>query len=82
MNYKEILKEHLLKESMDHVSQISLDIQHDGSEDAYNYIDQIASEIGWELENAYDNIRLVGSDVIDITDTYKSQYGELFTAGD
>lgn len=58
-----------LNESMNHVAQLRIDIQHDGSEDVYSYLKQIASDIGWDLDTTSDNMRAINFDIVDITDT-------------
>lgn len=85
--YTRLLNEALKEDFNDtdyHVSKISFDIKHDGSEDAYDSVDQIVHDIEWELENlaSQAGIEFLGSGVEDLTEVYQQQYSSLDEALD
>lgn len=67
-------------DSESHISKVSFDIQYvgDGDEDdAIDRIEEIINGFEWELENNYNDIELLGSDVENMTEVYQQQYSSL-----
>lgn len=68
-----------LRESKNRIAQVSFDVMYD-PEDEEHTPEDVVYNVEWEFENTdtFGNCRLLGTGIEDLTDVYRSNYGNEF----